>query len=163
MWHGNVARQADPDFRDERMCIVNTEVNSGNFITPSSVMTPGRESSGDRLKLVDWKKAVISCRYQDLGHFLVPTTTLWKSKFRFSADLRRAFLEEYHAAARPAVDMDELDRRTDVLERTIVLRALSWCYMAYAEYMDTDRSLRNEDTLERITYYLENASSFMER
>jgi hypothetical protein len=35
--------------------------------------------------------------------------------------------------------------------------------MAYAEYMDTDRSLRNEDTLERITYYLKNASSFMER
>jgi phosphotransferase family enzyme len=157
----DLGRHVDPELRDEPLCIVNTEVNSGNFIAPESVASPRGGTPRQRLKLVDWEKAVVSYRYQDLGHFLVPTTTLWKSEFRFTPELRRAFLEEYHAAARPKVELDELDRRTDVLERTIVLRALSWCYMAYAEYTTTDRSLRNEDTFNRIAYYLDNASSFM--
>lgn len=153
-----LGRRADPEMQDEPLCIVNTEVNSGNFISPV-METP----SEGRLKLVDWEKAVVSYRYQDLGHFLVPTTTLWKSEFRFNPDLRRAFLEEYGAAINLTVGIDELDRRTAVLERTIVLRALCWCYMAYAEYTTTDRSLRNADTFERITFYLENASSFTGR
>ncbi|MEE8441205.1 MAG: aminoglycoside phosphotransferase family protein [Spirochaetia bacterium] len=151
-----VAGSADLDMQDEQLCIVNTEVNSGNFISPS------RAPDG-RLKLVDWEKAVVSYRYQDLGHFLVPTTTLWKTEFRFSAELRRAFLEEYQAAIHPAVSLDDLDRRTAVLERTIVLRALSWCYMAYVEYTNNDRPLRSAGTFERINLYLENAASFIGR
>jgi len=152
-----IGRSADPEMRDEPLCIVNTEVNSGNFISPA----PG--SADARLKLVDWEKAVVSCRYQDLGHFLVPTTTLWKSEYRFSQQTRRAFLQEYSTAAQPAVHIDELDRRTDILERTIVLRALCWCYMAYFEYTTSNRSLQNADTFERIVFYLDNASSFMGR
>lgn len=146
----------DADLASERPCIVNTELNAGNFIAP-----PAGTENG-RLKLVDWEKAVISARYQDLGHFLVPTTTLWKTGFRFTEAERRAFLEEYHAAANPGVDLDTLDRRTLVLEAAIVLRALSWCTMAYIEYTDTARELRNEETFATIVSYLDGAESFIE-
>lgn len=152
----DLGADADADLASEQPCIVNTELNAGNFIAPPAGTVNGR------LKLVDWEKAVISARYQDLGHFLVPTTTLWKTNFRFGEAARRAFLAEYHAAAEPGVDLDTLDRRTLVLEAAIVLRALSWCTMAYVEYTDTDRELRNSDTFGTITSYLDRAESFIE-
>jgi hypothetical protein len=87
---------------------------------------------------------------------------MWKTDFRFTSEDRRAFLHEYHAAANPGVSVDELSRRTGIMERAIVLRALSWCYMAYYEYTATDRNLRSSDTFERIRLYLDNAESFMD-
>lgn len=161
----------DPRMREEPLCIVNTEVNCTNFIAPpreSATHPPRagadagsvRQTAADAaagVKLVDWEKAVVSYRYQDLGHFLVPTTTLWKSTFQFEPGLRRAFLGEYHKLADPPVSLDELDHRTLVLEKTIVLRALSWTYMAYYEYTQTDRTLKNPDTYERICNYLDDA------
>ena len=46
---------------EEPMCTCNTEVNSGNFLV---------DEAAGRTYLVDWEKAVVSSRYQDLGHFL---------------------------------------------------------------------------------------------
>jgi len=86
-YHDEILDLADSSknlYTDEPMCIVNTEVNSQNFII-----------SGDGAYLVDWEKAVVSCRYQDLGHFLVPTTTLWKSNYSFDNETRREFLDVY--------------------------------------------------------------------
>ena len=49
--------------------MVNTELNSGNFlIDPQGVSS-----------LVDWEKPLVSEPGQDLGHFLAPTTTFWKT------------------------------------------------------------------------------------
>jgi thiamine kinase-like enzyme len=137
-------------FADDRLCVVNTEVNSGNFVVD------------DAVRLVDWEKAVISYRYQDLGHFLVPTTTLWKTDYEFTEVDRRRFLTLYHDAAHPAVSLDHLDEYTAVLEKTILLRAFSWCYMATAEYAMGDRSLQNADTLETMDFYLSNAERFLD-
>ncbi len=137
-------------FPDELLCITNTEVNSGNFLVDN-----------DRVRLVDWEKAVTSYRYQDLGHFLVPTTTLWKSDYEFDAAARRTFLASYHEAARPPVSLDALDEYTSVLERTILLRAYSWCYMATAEYERGERPLMHEDTLRTMSFYLDNAERFL--
>lgn len=138
-------------FAGESPCIVNTEVNSGNFLV-----------SDRRVRLVDWEKAVASYRYQDLGHFLVPTTTLWKTDFRFDAPTRRRFLQDYHDAAEPPVGLDELDERTALLEKTILLRAFSWVYMAYAEYTSEARSLTNPDTFATIQRYLNEIDTFLE-
>ena len=146
-----LGRQVDPEMARDRLCIVNTEVNSGNFI-----MSPAG------LRLVDWEKAVVSYRYQDLGHFLVPTTTLWKSDVVFDPDRRAAFLQHYYEAAEPPVSYEQLDSCSRALERTIVLRALSWCYMAYAEYTQQQRALFNTDTFATIESYLERAEEFME-
>ncbi|MGD8388715.1 MAG: aminoglycoside phosphotransferase family protein [Desulfobacteraceae bacterium] len=130
-------------FEEETLCLVNTEVNSGNFLI-----------SDEGAFLVDWEKAVVSCRYQDLGHFLVPTTTLWKSETVLSPENKTRFLDLYRQEACLDLDMDELTEKARVLEKTILLRALSWCFMAYYEYTQTDRPIRNPDTFAKITQYM---------
>jgi hypothetical protein len=52
------------------------------------------------------------------------------------------------------LDLNELFEKTKILERTILLRALSWCFMAYYEYTQVERKLRNPDTFEKIRDYL---------
>ena len=130
-------------FEDEPLCIVNTEVNSGNFLI------------GDQgAWLVDWEKAVVSYRYQDLGHFMVPTTTLWKTDVCLSSEDKRRFLAAYHAQACPEMDFEALVEKSRVMEKTILLRALAWCFMAWYEYTETDRPLQNSDTFLKIQQYL---------
>jgi thiamine kinase-like enzyme len=122
---------------------VNTEVNSGNFLI-----------SPDRACLVDWEKAVVSCRYQDLGHFMVPTTTLWKTDILLTPTDKHTFLQTYHQHACPDMPFTDLMEKTRVMEQTILLRALSWCFMAWYEYTQTDRPIRNPDTFAKIEQYL---------
>lgn len=139
-------------FASDPPCIVNTEVNSSNFLV-----------DGDRTYLVDWEKAVVSSRFQDLGHFLVPTTTLWKGNYVFDDDERRAFLSRYRDAAGVDLSLDDLDRGARLLEHTIILRGLSWCFMAYYEYTRTDRPIQNKDTFETIKRYMGEIDWFLER
>ena len=146
-----MAPKAQALFSNECMCVVNTEVNSGNFIVER-----------DRAFLVDWEKAVISNRYQDLGHFLVSTTTLWKSDYRFSEVEKRQFLSMYRDAAHIDIGLDELYEKTRLLEKTILLRAMSWCYMAYYEYTNTQRQLSNVDTFSKIKKYMDEIDSFLD-
>jgi thiamine kinase-like enzyme len=137
-------------FQNEPLCLVNTEVNSGNFII-----------SRTKGYLVDWEKTVISYRYQDLGHFLVPTTTLWKSEFRFTPEGKSRFLSAYREFLHLDLDLSEISEKTKILERTILLRALSWCFMAYYEYTQTKRALKNQVTFNKIRSYLKEIDSFL--
>ena len=130
-------------FAGEALCLVNSEVNSGNFIVNDA-----------GAYLVDWEKAVESLRYQDLGHFLVPTTTLWKSDTLLTPKEKKRFLTAYHHAVGLDVDLDEIALKTRVMEKAILLRALSWCFMAWYEYTQTDRSLQNPGTFAKINQYL---------
>lgn len=142
------------DFLDEPQVIVNSEVNSGNFIV-----------HGTQAWLVDWEKAVVSSRNQDLGHFLAPTTTLWKTSYRFTAEARCVFLqtyvEEWEKITGERLDFATLDRRSNIVERTILLRGLSWCFMAFHEYSQQERMLYNEDTFVTIKRYLDNIECFL--
>jgi aminoglycoside phosphotransferase (APT) family kinase protein len=150
-YHARVLRLADEhgdDFRNDRLCIVNTEVNSGNFLVHRG-----------RARLVDWEKAVVSCRYQDLGHFLVPTTTQWKTDFTFDRESRGAFLRAY--AQRTNIELEKLSELTRIMEQTILLRALSWCYMAYYEYTRRNRELKDEVTFNKISQYLGEAECIL--
>ena len=137
-------------FANDPLCIVNTEVNSGNFVI--------QEHKGF---LVDWEKAVVSCRYQDLAHFLIPTTTLWKSDFKFTREGRLDFLRQYCHLITSGVLFDELEFKTSILEKTIVLRALSWCFMAYAEYTCQERVLKDHTTFNKIKAFLGNIECFL--
>ncbi len=151
-YHDSVVRLGHQNqglFENEPMCIVNTEVNSGNFLIHSS-----DDATGSSAFLVDWEKAVISYRYQDLGHFLVPTTTLWKTDVCLLMDEKKAFLKKYHQAAGLTMDMETLCEKTWLMERVILLRALSWCFMAWYEYTREDRILQNPDTFSKIKAYL---------
>jgi aminoglycoside phosphotransferase (APT) family kinase protein len=130
-------------FEAEPLCLVNTEVNSGNFLI-----------SRQRAYLVDGEKAVVSCRYQDLGHFMVPTTTLWKTDTVLSREDRHRFLSFYHRKACLDIPFDDLVEKSRVMEKTILLRALSWCFMAWYEYTQTNRPIQNPDTFTKIQQYL---------
>ena len=115
----------------------------------------------ERAYLVDWEKAVVSYRYQDLGHFVVPTTTLWKSNYVYSEEEKLSFIRHYARNSDLDLDLKELFEKMKILERTILLRALSWCFMAYYEYTQADRKLRNEDTFEKIRDYLNDIESLL--
>lgn len=146
VYHDKVLALADRTralFAGEDLCLVNTEVNSGNFLI-----------SDVGAYLVDWEKAVESYRYQDLGHFMVPTTTLWKSDTVLTPKEKKRFLAAYRQAACPEMEVDELILKTSMMEKTILLRALSWCYMAWYEYTQTDRPLQNPTTFAKINQYL---------
>ncbi len=138
-----LAAETRPLFATEPLCLVNTEVNSGNFLI-----------SPDRACLVDWEKAVVSCRYQDLGHFMVPTTTLWKTDLLLTPTDKKTFLQTYHQHACPDIPFTDLMEKSRIMEQTILLRALSWCFMAWYEYTQTDRPIQNPDTFAKIKQYL---------
>jgi Ser/Thr protein kinase RdoA (MazF antagonist) len=152
-YHHTIMAMADTAaalFADEPLCMVNTEVNSGNFL-----IHPQRSS------LVDWEKAVVSSRYQDLAHFLAPTTTLWKSDHRLREGQKRDFLAAYRQALGLDIPVAELSEKTALMERVILLRALSWCYMAFHEYTGSSRALTSDATFRRIVSYLDEARCFL--
>lgn len=138
-------------FTGEARCMVNTEVNSGNFLIHP-----------ERSCLVDWEKAVVSCRYQDLAHFLVPTTTLWKTDCRLDESARKSFLGAYRENLGLDISMSELNEKTAFMEKVILLRALSWCYMAWHEYTGRNRALTNDATFRKIVSYLDEARCFLQ-
>ena len=147
----NLASTSPTFFRGDPLCMVNTEVNSGNFLIHP-----------ERSCLIDWEKAVVSCRYQDLAHFLVPTTTLWKTDCRVSAEDKKAFLTSYRQALGLPLPLSELTQKTAFMERVILLRALSWCYMAYHEYTSKSRALTCDVTFKKIVSYLDEARCFLQ-
>ncbi|XPV77167.1 MAG: aminoglycoside phosphotransferase family protein [Desulfovibrio sp.] len=149
-----LAEECAPLWLKEQQVVVNTEVNSGNFIVDSG-----------KVSLVDWEKAVVSCRYQDLAHFIIPTTTLWRTDFRFTSETRLEFLQKYHEALASLggeiPSFEEMDYKTSVLEKTILLRAMSWCFMAWYEYTREDRALKSDITFGRISRYLDEIECFL--
>lgn len=127
----------------DRACVVNTEVNSGNFLV-----------GPDGAFLVDWEKAVISSRHQDLAHFLAPTTTLWRTETVLPRTRKRDFLRAYRASLPGAPPLDELIPLCRTMERVIVLRGLSWCFMAHHEYAHELKPLTSDLTRNRIDLYM---------
>jgi Ser/Thr protein kinase RdoA (MazF antagonist) len=130
-------------FAADRLCVVNTEVNSGNFLVSSQTAY-----------LVDWEKAVVSSRHQDLGHFLAPTTTLWKTDTLFNDAQKKDFLRAYHRRLPDPPPLESLLHLCRVMEQVIILRGLSWCFMAHHEYAHGAKSLTDERTRARIDLYM---------
>ncbi len=143
----DAARRAERFFvEDPWPCIINTEVNSGNFIA-------NREA--DTLHLVDWEKPLWGDPSQDLSHFCVPTTTLWKTGYRMSANARRAFLDAYRAAIPDAHLRDTIGERVRLRDPFNCLRGISWSAYAWVAYQSGDHQLRNEDTFRTVSRYLD--------
>jgi aminoglycoside phosphotransferase (APT) family kinase protein len=129
-------------------CIINTEVNSGNFIA-------NREQ--DTLHLVDWEKPLWGDPSQDISHFCVPTTTLWKTDYRMSAADRRAFLDAYRAAIPDAHLRDTIQDRVRLRDPFNCLRGISWSAMAWVTYQTGEHALQNRDTFVKVSQYLDMA------
>jgi len=124
-------------------CIINTELNSGNFL-----IHPGRSS------LVDWEKPLLGEAAQDLGHVLAPTTTFWKTDVLLTPEEMRSFFRRYCSCA-AGVDAADVGRRLPLYLWLTCLRGITWCSMAMVEYSTPGREVRNEDTYRKLFAYLE--------
>ena len=133
-------------------CIINTELNSGNFLIGKS-----KEDSF----VIDWEKALIGECEQDLAHFLAPTTTFWKTDIILTKEEIEGFLKQYSQYR----DYDK-----ERFERYLIfncLRGVTWCSMAYREYSESTKLLMDEFTFNKISSYvsyefLENISKYFE-
>lgn len=132
-------------------CIVNTELNSGNFLIQQD-----RHSY-----LVDWEKPLLSEPEQDLGHFLAPTTTFWKTDVILTPEQIRQFVECYRRAVGDRLDLAHLQERLPLYFTVTCLRGVTWCAMALREYDDPARPLTNASTFQKIQQYL--STDFLER
>jgi aminoglycoside phosphotransferase (APT) family kinase protein len=127
-------------------CIINTEVNSGNFIADRERGT---------LHLVDWEKPLWGDPSQDLSHFCVPTTTLWKTDYRMSAADKRAFLDAYCAAIPDPHLRDTIGERVRLRDPFNCLRGISWSAMAWVTYQTGEHALQNRDTYLKVSAYMD--------
>lgn len=124
--------------------IVSTELNSGNFLI----------NPGERSYLVDWEKPLVSEPAQDLGHFLAPTTTFWKTNVILSPADIGDFLRRYATAVGGRFDLRSLAERLPLYFTVTCLRGVSWCAMAAVEYAQPGRALTNADTRAKLGQYL---------
>ena len=127
-----------------RKCIVNTEVNSGNFLI----------NPGGRSFLIDWEKPLISEPAQDLGHFLVPTTTFWKTDVILTPEEIQHFVSCYRKAVDNRFETESLMERLPLYFTVTCLRGVTWCAMAYREYSQPGRAIANADTYRKLQDYL---------
>ncbi|MDY2986175.1 MAG: TIGR04282 family arsenosugar biosynthesis glycosyltransferase [Peptoniphilus sp.] len=118
-------------------CIINTELNNRNFII-----------NGDNSYIIDWEKPLIGEAEQDLAHFLVPTTTNWKTDKILSDSEIEKFIYKYEKYRK--INRQKLKKYFAFN----VLRGITWCSMAKVEYEASERILSNQDTYEKINKFL---------
>lgn len=136
-------------FAEPDLALVNYDLNTHNFIV--------RPEDGF-VSLVDWEKARIAPATQDLAHFLLPTTTLWRADTAtlLTPAQEQRFLDAY-LTARPDLDRHRHAAQLAAMKRLIALRAVSWCSWAVASAATGTRAIVNTETLEHSRAYLEPA------
>lgn len=130
--------------KELRRCCINTELNSTNFLV----------DDGGFVRLVDWEKPLYGDPAQDLGHFLAPTTTFWKTDVVFSAEKTDRLIDQYTEAVGGRFDTAGVKERTLDFITITCLRGLTWCAMAWIEYQDPDKLIANESTRKKLDDYL---------
>ena len=125
--------------------IINTELNSGNFLIN------GEE---DNNYLVDWEKPLYGYPAQDLGHFLTPTTTFWKTDIILSREEISSFIRFYCKKSNQYKDEEELWNSVKNYLSMNCLRGITWCAMAYVDYQNPNKLISNNYTYEKIKSYL---------
>ncbi len=127
-------------------CIVNTEVNSGNFIA---------DRQKNSLHLVDWEMPRWGDPSQDLAHFCSPLTTLWKTRYRMGAADKAHFIDTYRNHLKAPHLRDTLDERLRLREPYVFLRGISWSAMGWVAYQGDYAGVRNADTWATLQRYLQ--------
>jgi len=131
--------------QDPWMGIVNTEVNSRNFLV---------DRSADRTYLVDWEMPRWGDPSQDLCHFCSPLTTLWKTDYRMSPQTRRGFIDAYRQRIDDAHLRDTLQERIRLRDPFVYLRGISWSAMGWVAYQTEFSGTRNPDTWKTLQRYM---------
>jgi aminoglycoside phosphotransferase (APT) family kinase protein len=125
--------------------LVNTEVNSNNFLINDQL---------NLAYLVDWEKPLVTSPLQDLSHFMVPTTTLWKTNFIFNQGEEEEFLHHYLKERGRDSQYHKVKDALKLFNQFSAMRGISWSAMAWVEYQTTDREIKNQDTFETMDSYL---------
>ena len=131
--------------QDPWPCIVNTEVNSGNFIV-------NRDKGS--MHLVDWEMPRWGDPSQDLSHFCSPLTTLWKTDRRISKAEKRDFLKTYCRHITDAHLRDTIEERVRLRDPFVYLRGISWSAMGWVAYQTEFSGMKNPDTWNKLQQYL---------
>lgn len=139
-------KRADSLWEIPFQCCINTELNSTNFLAN------GPEG---KTFLVDWEKPLYGDPAQDLGHFLAPTTTFWKTDVILSEKEREAFVTEYIRFAGNKRLGEGIRERTRLYIPVTCLRGITWCAMAWVQYRQPGRELVNESTRKKLDQYLD--------
>ena len=126
-------------------CCINTELNSTNFLI---------NDKGKRSYLIDWEKPLYGDPAQDLGHFLAPTTTFWKTDVILNEEEMDSFVQEYIRRVDGRFDTSGIAERTSLFTTITCLRGITWCAMAWVEYRMPGRTLTNESTARKLDQYL---------
>lgn len=126
-------------------CLINTELNSTNFLI----------NEAGKNYLIDWEKAVLGFPAQDIGHFLAPTSTFWKTDIILTKAEIEGFIEHYIDKASRYFDTKGIKETSLAFIKINCLRGLSWCAMAYVQYKEAGKNLMNESTRVKLDAYLE--------
>ncbi len=132
--------------QDPWPCIVNTEVNSGNFIV---------NRKNGTIHLVDWEMPRWGDPSQDLAHFCSPLTTLWKTDWRMSSAQKREFLKSYCRHIEDRHLRDTLAERMRLRDPFVYLRGISWSAMGWVAYQTKFSGMKNPDTWAKLQQYMD--------
>ena len=132
--------------QDPWPCIVNTEVNSGNFIVNRQQET---------IHLVDWEMPRWGDPSQDLCHFCSPLTTLWKTSWRMTEEDQRRFLQTYSRHLQDRHLRDTLVDRVRLRDPFVYLRGISWSAMGWVAYQTQFSGMKNPDTWAKLQQYMD--------
>ena len=144
---GSRARKQEHYFHENLWwCVINTEVNSSNFIGEPKKWVYlsgglGKTDMGDPS--------------QDLSHFSVPTTTLWKTNYRMTQAERQTFLDSYRKAVNDDYLAETIEERVNLRDPFNCLRGVSWCAMAWVSYRSGTHVLQNADTFAKLDMYMD--------
>lgn len=127
-------------------CIVNTEVNSGNFIVNDAANT---------IHLIDWEMPRWGDPSSDLCHFCSPMTTLWKTEDRLTDGQYEEFMTAYSSHLHNKHLQDTLVDRLRLKMPFVYLRGISWSAMGWVAYQTDFCGIRNEDTWQKLCSYLD--------
>ncbi len=133
-------------------CCINTELNSTNFLI---------NGEGENNYLIDWEKPLYGDPAQDLGHFLAPTTTFWKTDVILDEAEMNRFIDQYIAKVNGRFPTEGLRDRVFTFVKITCLRGITWCAMAWVEYQQPDKLIFNESTFQKLGAYLEH--DFLDR
>lgn len=123
--------------------IINTELNSTNFLV-----------NNDKAYLVDWEKPIFGDPAQDLGHFLAPTTTFWKTDVILNPNQIEDFINLYIRELDNRIDSVGLKERVYDFIPANCLRGITWSAMAWIEYKNPNKEVLNESTAKKLEQYL---------
>lgn len=124
-------------------CCINTELNSSNFLV-----------NKEKAFLVDWEKPIIGEAAQDLAHFLAPTTSFWKTDIILSRKEQDDFISDYIQFVGDRFDTSHIRERTGYYIPLNCMRGITWCAMAWIQYKNACKGLRNEFTAKKLEAYL---------